>query len=79
MFCFLVQVSDKHFSRPVLLSIVGNVVVTTCFAFLGPLPFLPIEPSVPLIEGCVAMAGLGNALIIVRLSKAPFFYAMEKI
>ncbi len=54
-------------SRPVLLSTVGNIMVATCFAFLGPLPFLPIEPSVPLIEGCVAMTGLGNALIIVRL------------
>ncbi len=58
--------SDNLVSRPVALSVCGNILNAISFAFLGPLPAMAnIFPSVALIDGCVAMVGVGYALILV--------------
>ena len=46
-----------------MISLIGNIVLAVAFVFLGPLPFLDIEPQLRLIQGVVAMVGLGYAMI----------------
>ena len=35
------------------------------FLFLGPVPFLPVETKLSIIQGMVAMVGFGYALVMV--------------
>jgi hypothetical protein len=53
---------------------VGNVVMIAAFVFVGPLPFVPLEPSVALIQSMMAVLGIGFAPVevssFVRSQKA---------
>ena len=42
---------------------IGNIVLAVGFLFLGPLPFLDIEPGVGLIQGVCGAVGVGYAMI----------------
>ena len=42
---------------------IGNIILAIGFIFLGPLPFLDIEPKVGLIQGVCAAVGVGYAMI----------------
>ena len=46
-----------------MISVLGNITLALGFIFLGPLPFLDIEPSVSLIQGVCGAVGIGYAMI----------------
>ena len=46
-----------------MISVIGNITLALGFIFLGPLPFLDIEPRVSLIQGVCAAVGIGYAMI----------------
>ena len=48
-----------------LVSVAGNLLIALSFMFLGPLPFLPLEPSVTLILVFMGVTSVGNAHIMV--------------
>eukprot|EP00095_Tigriopus_kingsejongensis_P008420 maker-scaffold1403_size43014-snap-gene-0.10 protein:Tk08420 transcript:maker-scaffold1403_size43014-snap-gene-0.10-mRNA-1 annotation:"chromaffin granule amine transporter" len=50
---------------PIAYSIMGNFLFIICFLLIGPAPFIPISPSVKLIQGMMALAGLGYASSVV--------------
>ena len=41
------------------------MLMTLCFVFLGPLPFLDLSPTTGLIDASVGIAGVGYGLILV--------------
>ena len=43
----------------------GNVGLVIAFTFIGPLPFISIETSVPLATGCTALVGFSYAFVMV--------------
>ena len=55
------QICDK-ISYPIVIAVIGNIVLAVAFIFLGPLPFLAIEPQLSLIRGACAAVGLGYAM-----------------
>jgi hypothetical protein len=67
------QVCDK-IKHPSVVSMVGNVGMIAAFVFVGPLPFVPLEPSVALIQSMMAVFGIGFAPVkvssFVRSQKA---------
>ena len=46
---YLCQVCDK-IQYPILISIFGNLSWAIAFAFIGPLPFIEIQPEVSIIQ-----------------------------
>ena len=60
----LFQVCDK-IRYLTIVSIIGNIFMATAFILIGPVPFIPLEPSVPLIQGVMAMFGLGYGMVMV--------------
>ena len=58
------QITDRV-AYPTILSIFGNVGLVLAFTFIGPLPFISIETSVPLATGCTALVGFSYALVMV--------------
>ena len=48
-----------------MVSIVGNLSMAIAFVFLGPVPFIPVETQLSVIQGMVAMVGFGYALVMV--------------
>ena len=58
------QVCDK-IRYLTIVSIIGNIFMATAFILIGPVPFIPLEPSVPLIQGVMAMFGLGYGMVMV--------------
>ena len=61
---FNFQLCDK-IRYPTMISLIGNCFMATAFLLIGPVPFLPIEPTVPLIQGSVAICGFGYGLVLV--------------
>jgi len=57
-------VADK-FKNKVSFSIVGNSLIAFSFIWLGPFPWFAFGPNVKLIIPSVAIAGFGEATIIV--------------
>jgi hypothetical protein len=39
--------------------------MAAAWLLIGPIPFLPLTPSVPLIQGAVALSGLGYGMVLV--------------
>ena len=39
--------------------------MATAFLLIGPVPFLPLVPTVPLIQGAMTICGLGYGMILV--------------
>ena len=58
------QLCDK-INSGTLISIIGNIVMVFTFTFLGPAPFLNISTSVALIDGILALGGVGYAFVMV--------------
>ncbi len=59
-FVFSFQLSDNLSINKVFFSMFGNLLITSSFVLLGPLPFIPLEPSVGLIMTGIALAGIGT-------------------
>jgi len=38
-----------NIKQPIILSICGNVLMAAALALAGPVPFIPLEPTVPLL------------------------------
>lgn len=57
-------ICDK-INYPTLVSILGNLFMAIAFLFIGPVPFIPLSPSVSLIEGMMAVVGFGYAMVMV--------------
>ena len=47
------------------MSLIGNICLALALILLGPMPFLPLEPSRSLIEGSLALIGFCSALLMV--------------
>ena len=47
------------------MSLAGNLSLTVVLTLIGPLPFIPLEPSVPLVRGLMCLVGVGFALVMV--------------
>lgn len=50
---------------PTVMSILGNVFMAVAFLFYGPVPFINVAPSVPIILAMGGLTGIGNGLIMV--------------
>ena len=48
-----------------MISICGNAAMATAFLFLGPVPFIPLETNLSVIQGMVGLVGFGYALVMV--------------
>ena len=48
-----------------MVSICGNASMAMAFIFLGPVPFIPVETKLSIIQGMVALVGFGYALVMV--------------
>ena len=48
-----------------MVSIVGNASMAVAFLFLGPVPFIPVETQLSIIQGMVGLVGFGYALVMV--------------
>jgi hypothetical protein len=48
-----------------MVSVIGNIFMATAFLLIGPVPFIPITPTVPLIQGSLAILGLGYGMVMV--------------
>ena len=46
-------------------SLAGNLSLAVVLTLIGPLPFIPLEPSVPLVRGLMCLVGVGFALVMV--------------
>ncbi len=47
---------------PIIVSMIGNVLLSICTFLIGPAPFLTLGPTVGLIQGCMALCGLVSPL-----------------
>ena len=47
------------------MSLAGNLSLAVVLTLIGPLPFIPLEPSVPLVRGLMCLVGVGFALVMV--------------
>ena len=47
------------------MSIIGNIGVVLAFTFIGPLPFIAVEPNISLATGCSALIGFSQAFVLV--------------
>lgn len=63
-------------------SLAGNLSLAVVLTMIGPLPFIHLEPSVPLIRGLVCLVGVGFALVMVstfsRAQTAPIRLGYRK-
>jgi hypothetical protein len=41
------------------------MLMATAFLLIGPVPFLPLTPTVPLIQASMAICGLGYGMVLV--------------
>ena len=57
-------IGDK-FSNPTLLSIAGNIGLIIAYLMIGPLPFLPIKPNIPLSIIGMALFGFSMGMTYV--------------
>ena len=48
-----------------MVSVAGNAIMIISFVFIGPLPFVPIEPTLPLLRGIMALSAFGYGLVMV--------------
>lgn len=55
---------DK-FGNPVVFSMFGNFLFLLSFLFIGPLPFMLLEPYKSLIQGMMALAGIAYSCMVV--------------
>ena len=46
-------------------SLAGNLSLAVVLTLIGPLPFIPLEPSVPLVRGLMCLVGVGFSLVMV--------------
>ena len=60
-FCLLSQVLDKM-EYPVVASMCANCLLIVSFTLLAPLPFLPLQPSFPMMMACACLCGIGYAI-----------------
>ena len=51
--------------RPWTVSIFGLILIMISFLLVGPVPFLPISPSLPLTVCSLTMQGVGSAAVVV--------------
>ena len=51
--------------RPWTVSIFGLILIMISFLLVGPVPFLPISPSLPLTVCSLTMQGVGSAAVLV--------------
>lgn len=63
---------------PTLVSILGNTCMAVAFLLIGPVPFIDLEPTVPLIQGSIGIAGFGYALVMVSTFGRTQAAALEK-
>ena len=61
---FVFKICDK-LKYPTMISICGNAAMATAFLFLGPVPFIPLETNLSVIQGMVGLVGFGYALVMV--------------
>ena len=64
MHFFIFKICDK-LRYPTMISICGNAAMATAFLFLGPVPFIPLETNLSVIQGMVGLVGFGYALVMV--------------
>ena len=57
-----------HFSYPVIISILGNVLMAAALLLVGPVPFLNLAPSKNLLFICGALIGFGYAQVIQKIN-----------
>lgn len=62
--CNAFQICDR-ISYPSIVSCLGNLTILVAFIFIGPLPFIPIRPTVPMLQAVMAVFGLGIAFVMV--------------
>ena len=58
------QIVDK-LKHPVIVSVTGNLLMAVTFLFIGPVPFLNVQPSVGLIYGMISLAGIAYGVVVV--------------
>ena len=46
-----------------MVTLLGNVVITSAFAFLGPLPCINMEPHANVIQGMAFLVGFGFGMV----------------
>ena len=61
---FFFEVCDK-LRYPTIVSIIGNVAMAMAFLYVGPVPFIPLETSLSVINAMVALIGFGYGLVMV--------------
>ncbi len=65
-----------------IVSLAGNVILAIVLSLIGPLPFIPLEPSVKLIQVLMGLVGLGFACVMVstfgRAQTAPIRLGYQK-
>ena len=63
-------------------SLAGNLFLAAVLTLIGPLPFINLEPSVPLVQGLMCLVGVGFALVMVstfsRAQTAPIRLGYQK-
>ena len=61
-------------THPTIISVLGNGLILAGFIFLGPLPFVQLQPSLAMIQTVYAFYAIGFALVrvstLVRSQKA---------
>ena len=61
---FFFEICDR-LRYPSIVSIVGNVAMAAAFLYVGPVPFIPLETSLSVINVMVALVGFGYGLVMV--------------
>ena len=66
--CFFVSNSVSGYFAdklvyPTILSISGNIGLVIAFIFIGPLPFIHIEPEIDIIRGSFAIIGISTGMV----------------
>ena len=74
---YVLQLCDR-FKYPIVVSLSGNFIMATAFFFLGPAPFLPIAPNVPMTFAFVSLVGIGYACVMVSTFTRAHRAAMKK-
>ncbi|TRY80689.1 hypothetical protein TCAL_09016 [Tigriopus californicus] len=67
-----------HIKSPILVSILGNLCMAVAFVFVGPLPWIPIEPSVNLLFGMGAWIGFSYTFCMVSTFSRAHNEAMKR-
>ena len=64
LLCNALQICDR-IKYPTVVSIIGNTCMAVAFFFMGPVPFVNIQTTVPLVQGTIGIVGFGYALVMV--------------